>query len=225
MSKYSKKKRLSCLLLCAVPFTGLLGGHRFYLGRIKSGFLYILLVFLAFGSESNDSSFSNFIAYTIVAFWLVDLTRIIFFGLKDEQGSLVQPYLNIPKLFKFIGSKISSKPSYQKFKSWWQKQVEAGEKLAAAEKAKERRQKQLELSEKKSQRDKAAKKKYDEVYSAVLLEKSRGMDMSYEPARNIIEEESKNKASMEALKAAKEVEARQKKLEREKKKKRWWMWK
>ncbi|SVB02251.1 uncharacterized protein METZ01_LOCUS155105 [marine metagenome] len=208
MSKYSKKKRLSCLLLCAVPFTGLLGGHRFYLGRIKSGFLYILLVFLAFGSESNDSSFSNFIAYTIVAFWLVDLTRIIFFGLKDEQGSLVQPYLNIPKLFKFIGSKISSKPSYQKFKSWWQKQVEAGEKLAAAEKAKERRQKQLELSEKKSERDKAAKKKYDEVYSAVLLEKIQ--------VENI--------ARKEALKAAKEVEARQKKLEEEKKKKRWWRW-
>ena len=88
-----------------------------------------------------------------------------------------------------------------------------------------KRQKQLELSEKKSQRDKAAKKKYDEVYGAVLLEKSRGMDMSYEPARNIIEEESKNKASMAALKAAKEVEVRQKKLEEEKKKKRWWRWK
>ena len=219
MSKYSKKKRLACLLLCAVPFTGLLGGHRFYLGRIKSGFLYILLVFLVVTSESN------FIGYTILSFWLVDLTRIIFFGLKDEQGSLVQPYLNIPKLFKFIGSKISSKPSYQKFKSWWQKQVEAGEKLQAAEKAKERRQKQRELIEKKSQRDKAAKKKYDEVYNAVLLEKSRGMDMSYEPARNIIEEESKNKASIEALKAAKEVTARQKKLEEEKKNKRWWRWK
>ena len=124
MSKYSKKKRLSCLLLCAVPFTGLLGGHRFYLGRIKSGFLYILLVFLAFGSESNDSSFSNFIGYTIVAFWLVDLTRIIFFGLKDDQGSLVPPYLDIPKLFRFIGSKISSKPSFEKFKSWWKLDTE-----------------------------------------------------------------------------------------------------
>ena len=224
MSKYSKKKRSSCLLLCAVPFTGLLGGHRFYLGRIKSGFLYILLVFVVVASESNFPSISNFIGYTILAFWLVDLTRIIFFGLKDDQDSLVQPYLNIPKLFKFIGSKISSKPSYQKFKSWWQKKVEAGEKLIAAEKAKERRQKQLELSEKKSERDKAAKKKYDEVYSAVLLEKSRGMDMSYEPARNIIEEESKNRASKAALKAAKEVEARQKKLEEEKKKKRWWRW-
>ena len=222
MSQYSKKKRLSCLLLCAVPFTGLLGGHRFYLGRIKSGFLYILLVFLAFGSESNDSSISNFIGYTILAFWLVDLTRIIFFGLKDDQGSLVLPYLDIPKLFRFIGSKISSKPSFEKFKSWWQKQLEEGEKLQAAEKAKERRQKQLELSEKKSQRDQAAKKKYDEVYSTVLLEKSRGMDMSYEPARNIIEEESKNRASKAALKAAKEVEAKQKQLEREKKNKHWW---
>ena len=143
-----------------------------------------------------------------MAFWLVDLTRIIFFGLKDDQGSLVQPYLNIPKLFKFIGSKISSKPSYQKFKSWCQKKVEEGEKLIAAEKAKERRQKQLELSEKKSERDKAAKKKYDEVYSAVLLEKIQ--------VENI--------ARKEALKAAKEVEARQKKLEEEKKKKRWWRW-
>ena len=90
---------------------------------------------------------------------------------------------------------------------------------------KKRRQKQLELSEKKSQRDKAAKKKYDEVYRADLLKKSQGMDMSYEPVRNIIEEESKNKASIEALKAAKEVEARHKKLEREKKKKRSWRWK
>jgi len=225
MSKYSKKKRSSCLLLCAVPFTGLLGGHRFYLGRIKSGFLYILLVFLVVASESNYPSISNFIGYTILTFWLVDLTRIIFFGLKDDQDSLVPPYLNIPKLFKFIGSKISSKPSFEKFKSWWQKQLEEGEKLQAAEKAKERRQKQLELSEKKSQRDQAAKKKYDEVYSTVLLEKSRGMDMSYEPARNIIEEESKNRASMEALKAAKEVEVRQKKLEEEEKKKRWWRWK
>ena len=93
------------------------------------------------------------------------------------------------------------------------------------EEEKKDRQKQLELSEKKSQRDQAAKKKYDEVYSTVLLEKSRGMDMSYEPARNIIEEESKNRASMEALKAAKEVEVRQKKLEEEEKKKRWWRWK
>ena len=167
MSQYSKKKRLACLLLCAVPFTGLLGGHRLYLGRIKSGFLYILLVFLAFGSESNDSSFSNFIGYTILAFWLVDLTRIIFFGLKDDQDSLVPPYINTPKFLKFI----ASKPSFEKFKSWWQKQLEEGEKLQAAEKAKERRQKQLELSEKKSERDKAAKEKYDEVYSAVLLEK------------------------------------------------------
>ena len=225
MSKYSKKKRLSCLLLCAVPFTGLLGGHRFYLGRIKSGFLYILVVFLVVASESNYPSFSNFIGYIILTFWLVDLTRIIFFGLKDDQDSLVTPYINIPKLFKFIRSKISSKPSYQKFKLWWQKKVEEGEKLQAAEKAKERRQKQLELSEKKSQRDQAAKKKYDEVYRADLLEKSRGMDMSYEPARNIIEEDSKNRANMEALKAAKEVEARQKKLEEEKKKKRWWRWK
>jgi len=221
MSKYSKKKRLSCLLLCAVPFTGLLGGHRFYLGRIKSGFLYILLVFLAFGSESNDSSISNFIGYTIVAFWLVDLTRIIFFGLKDDQDSLVPPYINTPKFLKFI----ASKPSFEKFKSWWQKQLEEGEKLQAAEKAKLKRQKQLELSEKKSQRDKAAKKKYDEVYRADLLKKSQGMDMSYEPVRNIIEEESKNRASKEALTAAKEVEARQKKLEEEKKKKRWWRWK
>ena len=224
MSKYSKKKRLACLLLCAVPFTGLLGGHRFYLGRIKSGFLYILLVPLVVTSESNYPSISNFIGYIILTFWLVDLTRIIFFGLKDDQGSLVPPYLNIPKLFKFIGSKISSKPSFEKFKSWYQKWIEEGEKLQAAEKAKERRQKQLELSEKKSQRDKAAKKKYDEVYRADLLEKSRGMDMSYKPARNIIEEESKNRASKAALKAAKEVEARQKKLEEEKKKKRWWRW-
>ena len=97
--------------------------------------------------------------------------------------------------------------------------MEEGEKLQAAEKAKKRRQKQLEL------RDKAAKKKYDEVYRADLLKKSQGMDMSYEPVRNIIEEESKNKASIEALKAAKEVEARHKKLEREKKKKRSWRWK
>ena len=100
--------------------------------------------------------------------------------------------------------------------------MEEGEKLQAAEKAKERRQKQLELSEKKSQREQAAKKKYDEVYRADLLEKSRGMDMSYEPARNIIEEDSKNRANMEALKAAKEVEAKQKQLEREKKNKHWW---
>ena len=222
MSKYSKKRRLACLLLCAVPFTGLLGGHRLYLGRIKSGFLYILAVFLVVASESNYPSFSNFIGYIILTFWLVDLTRIIFFGLKDDQDSLVTPYINIPKLFKFIGSKISSKPSYQKFKLWWQKKMEEGEKLQAAEKAKERRQKQLELSEKKSQREQAAKKKYDEVYRADLLEKSRGMDMSYEPARNIIEEDSKNRANMEALKAAKEVEAKQKQLEREKKNKHWW---
>jgi TM2 domain-containing membrane protein YozV len=218
MSKYSKKKRLACLLLCAVPFTGLLGGHRLYLGRIKSGFLYILLVFLVVASESNYPSISNFIGYTILTFWLVDLTRIIFFGLKDDQDSSVQPYINTPKFLKFI----ASKPSFEKFKSWWQKQLEEGEKLQAAEKAKLKRQKQLELSEKKSQRDKAAKKKYDEVYSAVLLEKSRGMDMSYEPARNIIEEESKNRASKAALKAAKEVEAKQKQLEREKKNKHWW---
>ena len=218
MSKYSKKKRLACLLLCAVPFTGLLGGHRLYLGRIKTGFLYILLVFLVVTSESNYPSISNFIGYTILAFWLVDLTRIIFFGLKDDQDSLVSPYINTPKFLKFI----TSKPSFEKFKSWWQKQLEEGEKLQAAEKAKLKRQKQLELSEKKSQRDQAAKKKYDEVYNAVLLEKSRGMDMSYEPARNIIEEDSKNRANMEALKAAKEVEAKQKQLEREKKNKHWW---
>ena len=218
MSKYSKKKRLACLLLCAVPFTGLLGGHRFYLGRIKSGFLYILAVFLVVASESNYPSISNFIGYIILTFWLVDLTRIIFFGLKDDQDSLVPPYINTPKFLKFI----TSKPSFEKFKSWWQKNVEEGEKLQAAEKAKERRQKQLELSEKKSQRDKAAKKKYDEVYRADLLEKSRGMDMSYKPARNIIEEESKNRASKAALKAAKEVEAKQKQLEREKKNKHWW---
>ena len=218
MSKYSKKKRLACLLLCAVPFTGLLGGHRFYLGRIKSGFLYILLVFLVVTSESNYPSISNFIGYIILTFWLVDLTRIIFFGLKDDQDSLVSPYINTPKFLKFI----ASKPSFEKFKSWWQKQLEEGEKLQAAEKAKEKRRKQLELSEQKSERDKAAKKKYDKVYSAVLLEKIRGMDMSYEPARNIIEEESKNNANMEALKAAKEVEAKQKQLEREKKNKHWW---
>tara|TARA_B110000263_G_scaffold230445_1_gene224986 strand:- start:498 stop:1157 length:660 start_codon:yes stop_codon:yes gene_type:complete len=218
MSKYSKKKRLACLLLCAVPFTGLLGGHRLYLGRIKTGFLYILLVFLVVTSESNYPSISNFIGYTILAFWLVDLTRIIFFGLKDDQDSLVSPYINTPKFLKFI----ASKPSFEKFKSWWQKQLEEGEKLQAAEKVKLKRQKQLELSEKKSQRDQAAKKKYDEVYRADLLEKSRGMDMSYEPARNIIEEESKNNANMEALKAAKEVEAKQKQLEREKKNKHWW---
>ena len=218
MSKYSKKKRLACLLLCAVPFTGLLGGHRLYLGRIKSGFLYILAVFLVVASESNYPSISNFIGYTILTFWLVDLTRIIFFGLKDDQDSSVQPYINTPKFLKFI----TSKPSFEKFKSWWQKQLEEGEKLQAAEKAKLKRQKQLELSEKKSQRDQAAKKKYDEVYNAVLLEKSRGMDMSYEPARNIIEEDSKNRANMEALKAAKEVEAKQKQLEREKKNKHWW---
>ena len=221
MSKYSKKNRLACMLLCALPFTGLLGLHRLYLGRIKTGFLYILLVFLVVTSESNYPSISNFIGYTILAFWLVDLTRIIFFGLKDDQDSLVQPYINTPKFLKFI----TTKPSFEKFKSWWQKQLEEGEKLQAAEKAKLKRQKQLELIEKKSQRDKAAKKKYDEVYGTVLLEKSRGIDMSYEPARNIIEEESKNKASIEALKAAKEVEARHKKLEREKKKKRSWRWK
>ena len=221
MSKYSKKKRLACLFLCAIPFTGLLGGHRFYLGRIKTGFLYILLMFLVVTSESNYPSISNFIGYTILAFWLVDLTRIIFFGLKDDQDSLVPPYINTPKFLKFI----ASKPSFEKFKSWWQKQLEEGEKLQAAEKAKLKRQKQLELIEKKSQRDKAAKKKYDEVYSTVLLEKSRGIDMSYEPARNIIEEESKNRASKAALKAAKEVEAKQKKLEDKKKNKRWWRWK
>ena len=146
MSKYSKKKRLACLLLCAVPFTGLLGGHRLYLGRIKSGFLYILLVFVVVASESNFPSISNFIGYTILAFWLVDLTRIIFFGLKDDQDSLVPPYINTPKFLKFI----ASKPSFEKFKSWWQKQLEEGEKLHAAEKAKLKRQKQLELSEKKS---------------------------------------------------------------------------
>ena len=61
-----------------------------------------------------------------------------------------------------------------------------------------------------------------EMWYADLLEKSRGMDMSYEPARNIIEEDSKNRANMEALKAAKEVEAKQKQLEREKKNKHWW---
>jgi|TARA_B100001964_G_scaffold241993_1_gene315668 TM2 domain-containing membrane protein YozV len=218
MSKYSKKKRLACLLLCAVPFTGLMGLHRLYLGRIKSWLLYILLMFLAVSSESNYSSFSNIIFIIILTFWLVDLTRIIFFGLKDDQGSLVRPYLNIPKF-------IRTKPSFNKFKSWYHEWMEEGEKLQAAEKAKKRRQKQFELSEKKSQRDKAAKKKYDEVYRADLLKKSQGMDMSYEPVRNIIEEESKNKASIEALKAAKEVTARQKKLEEEKKNKRWWRWK
>ena len=221
MSQYSKKKKLVCLLLCAVPFTGLMGLHRLYLGRIKTGFLYILLVFLVVTSESNYPSISNFIGYTILSFWLVDLTRIIFFGLKDDQDSLVPPYINAPKFLKFI----ASKPSFEKFKSWWQKQLEEGEKLQAAEKAKLKRQKQLELIEKKSQRDKAAKKKYDEVYATVLLEKSRGIDMSYKPARNIIEEESKNRASKAALKAAKEVTARQKKLEEEKKNKRWWRWK
>ena len=221
MSKYSKKYRLACMLLCALPFTGLLGLHRLYLGRIKSWLLYILLMFLAVASESNYPSISNYIGYTILTFWLVDLTRIIFFGLKDDQDSLVQPYINTPKFLKFI----TTKPSFKIFKSWYQKWMEEGEKLQAAEKAKKRRQKQLELSEKKSQRDKAAKKKYDEVYRADLLKKSQGMDMSYEPVRNIIEEESKNKASIEALKAAKEVEARHKKLEREKKKKRSWRWK
>ena len=221
MSKYSKKNRLACMLLCALPFTGLLGLHRLYLGRIKSWLLYILLMFLAVASESNYPSISNYIGYTILTFWLVDLTRIIFFGLKDDQDSLVPPYINTPKFLKFI----TTKPSFKIFKSWYQKWMEEGEKLQAAEKAKKRRQKQLELSEKKSQRDKAAKKKYDEVYRADLLKKSQGMDMSYEPVRNIIEEESKNKASIEALKAAKEVEARQKKLEEEKKKKRWWRWK
>ena len=100
MSQYSKKKKLVCLLLCAVPFTGLMGLHRLYLGRIKSWFLYILLVFLAFLAYGVDDDYFSFFTYTILAFWLIDLTRIIFFGLKDDQDSLVQPYLNIPKFLE-----------------------------------------------------------------------------------------------------------------------------
>jgi len=122
MSIYSKKSRLVCLLLCAIPFTGPLGGHRFYLGRIKSGFLYILALFLFGSFESDLPSFSNLIGFAILICWTVDLARIIFFGLKDNQDSLVLPYINIPKF-------LVSYPSYVKFKSWWLKQIEEGEKL------------------------------------------------------------------------------------------------
>ena len=100
MSQYSKKKKLVCLLLCAVPFTGLMGLHRLYLGRIKSWFLYILLVFLAFISYGVDDDYFSLFTSTIFVFLVIDLIRIIFFGLKDDQDSLVQPYLNIRKFLE-----------------------------------------------------------------------------------------------------------------------------
>lgn len=65
-STVSKKSKSVALLLCI--FLGLLGAHRFYVGKIGSGFLYLLTGGLCgFG-------------------WIIDLLIIIFGTFKDQSG-------------------------------------------------------------------------------------------------------------------------------------------
>jgi TM2 domain-containing membrane protein YozV len=65
----SEKSRLVTLLLCI--FLGVLGIHRFYTGKIGTGFIW-LLTFGCFGIGA-----------------LVDLVTIIVGSYKDKKGSVV----------------------------------------------------------------------------------------------------------------------------------------
>jgi TM2 domain-containing membrane protein YozV len=61
-----KKSKIACLLLCL--FIGHLGIHRFYVGKIGTGILFIFTI----GG--------------LGIWWLVDLIRIITGGFKTKDG-------------------------------------------------------------------------------------------------------------------------------------------
>ena len=78
--KVSKKKRSIALALCL--FFGLLGAHRFYLGKYFSGFI-ILCLFFAYCGNTYEYSNSFFIVLLVV---IIDAIRIIKGKMKDSKG-------------------------------------------------------------------------------------------------------------------------------------------
>ena len=90
----SKKKKGIALLL--LFFLGYLGAHRFYLGRPKTGVLYLLaLGILGIGPNVLPDIFTyevlSVIAVIFAIAWILDLFLLLFGVLKDGNGLTLRP--------------------------------------------------------------------------------------------------------------------------------------
>ena len=71
----AKRKSLAFILWL---FTGLLGGHRFYMGSHSVGTLYVILMFTVGGlADTNFDELSDPLAGIVALLWLFDLYWVL----------------------------------------------------------------------------------------------------------------------------------------------------
>ena len=83
-----KPKSKSITLLIWL-FLGMFGGHRFYVGKWKSGLVYIVLYALGMSSVSKNSGVASLCLTAWGIFWFVDLFLILLNRFTDKYGRLL----------------------------------------------------------------------------------------------------------------------------------------
>jgi TM2 domain-containing membrane protein YozV/ribosomal protein L40E len=81
-----KPKRVVTAILFWV-FLGLLGGHRFYVGKVKTGILMLILFFLgSFGLFGGRQFYMLIPLVGLGIWWLIDFVLIFCGFVKDKNG-------------------------------------------------------------------------------------------------------------------------------------------
>ena len=84
-SQYSKKSRLVALLLCF--FFGYFGFHRFYVGKIGTGIIMLLLPICIIWLFLNSLWVFGIIGLLIIPLWVfIDLILILTGSFRDKDG-------------------------------------------------------------------------------------------------------------------------------------------
>lgn len=87
----SPKSQIITLLLCL--FLGTWGFHRFYVGRIKGGFLFVGLYIasmVALLSAASNEILGVIFGLPVLILWVIDLSAIFLKKFKDAQGRWVE---------------------------------------------------------------------------------------------------------------------------------------
>ncbi|HKC65770.1 MAG TPA: TM2 domain-containing protein [Pyrinomonadaceae bacterium] len=103
----SKEKKLTLILLCWL--FGVLGAHRFYTGKRRTGMLQLILLIWALSLSLLDTSFpiSTLIFLSLFVWVIVDLVRINAGNFAGSEGIVLG-----------IGSEASGASNSLRFQSW-----------------------------------------------------------------------------------------------------------